>query len=192
MPWKRVPSSASLTLYKSAWSLGTCSGAKAGGFPDAVGGRRVTTLAGWSIGRMGPIFFLRDNPTRRSNINYVLLFDPGTYDELTGNCDHGSISKVLANWLSANPDNRLAILAGSTTRDLKSRNGRYAHRGIQEVYFGDIRGQGIRDQVTVCNYDQMSHRDVWVQFRHLMNQAPITSSCPTAPNGTRPDALWHP
>jgi hypothetical protein len=192
MPWKRVPSPASLTLYRSAWSLGTCSGARAGDFPDEVGGRRVTTLAGWSIGRMGPIFFLRDYPTRRSNINYVLLFDPGTYDELSGDCGHGSISQVLANWLSANPDNRLVILAGETTRDEGSRNGPYAHRGIQEVYFGEIRGRRIRDQVTVCNYDQMGHRDVWVQFRHLVDQAPITTSCPTAPNGTQPNDIWRP
>lgn len=192
-----VPSLATVTMYRQAWdSPATCNGSLVGNFPDVVGNRRITTLSGWSIGRQGPLYFLRDYPNRRANIHYVVLFDPGSYDELTSDCTRSTASQIYQNWLLSDSHNRLVIFSGATTRDVghPSRvNGRtYYDRGIQEVYFTKIRGTATASRVTVCEYNNMSHPDVWINFRAWQNYAPITSSCPTAADGTNANAVWHP
>ena len=199
MPWNKlyVKPLASKTLYKPTWNVTRCSVRDVGKFADLVGGRRVTTLAGWSIGRMGPLYFIRDYPERRRNISYILLFDPGSYHELLGDCDRSNLSTVLANWLGApGSNNRLAILAGKASYDAANPsivNGRrYYHRGIQDVYFRAIRGNAaLSSRVAVCNYNSMSHEDVFINFQFMMNQPRIGTTCPRAPDGSKPTP-WRP
>jgi hypothetical protein len=194
----KVPSLATVTKFKSAWAVGHCSGAKAGDFPDVTNGRRITTLSGWSRGRQGPVYLLRDDARRRAAIHLVVLFDPGSYDELRGDCTANVASRILQNWLLSDARNQLIIFAGKVTRDVGRPTvigGRkFYHRGIQEVYFPRIRGTATSSRVTVCNYDGMSHEDTWINFRDQQNHyPPKLTRCPTAPDGTGPSAApWHP
>ncbi len=93
-------------------------------------------------------------------------------------------------------ENRLAILAGKKTRDVENptvRDGRvYAHRGIQGIYFDRIRGTETANRVRVCNFDQMSHEDVWMKFQDWVNKAPVQYACPVAVGAATADAIWHP
>jgi len=165
------------------WSAGQCSTAWSNRYPDVVGGRRVTTLSGWSLGRLGPIYLLARDQSKASNVNYVLMFDPGTYGELAGGCDAtvGS-SQVLANWLASNASNRLVIMSGALTQ------AQFSH-GIQNVYFPAIRGHAIAQQVLVCNVSNngvgWSHRDVIKGYAWMISQ-PAPSVCPSNFLG------WHP
>jgi hypothetical protein len=198
-----VPSPATLTLDRKQWYRGRdCSaGYAVPNLNGSYGGKLITTLAGWSYGRNGPIMFLAAKPPWWTQVNYILLFDPGSMDEYyTGVCDtkYPQKSALLADWLARDASNRLVVLAGRTTADYEHRvNGR-GHAGIQNRLFQDIRtyprlsGRSIRSQVVVCNYDGMSHKDVWINFRHRMNAAPITrSTCPRA-EGYRRVTSWNP
>lgn len=175
------------------WVSKQCGADQAGNFSDKPN-KRITTLAGWSKGRLGPTYFLWANPERRSAINYILLFDPGTYDNYkNGACDKKyNQSQLLADWLRLNPQNRLAILAGRDTADYQHRINRHGHAGIQNYLFPAIRGEPIAEQVVVCNYDDMEHEDVFRNFAEKMNEPPITlGNCPPALGYTN-IVSWHP
>lgn len=158
------------------------------------------TLAGWSIGRLGPIYALgRASWTQRQQVTYVYMIDPGNTDNLSG-CDSQLVQvgdplkfkrpgQILAEWLRDNTNARLTIMAGSLTAQ-------NAHAGIQNAYFNDIRaiGNGVRSRVYVCNYDNTEHYKMFNEFNAYINRAPITSSCPTSAGGVRPTRAtpWHP
>jgi hypothetical protein len=195
-----ITSLATKTLYSGKWEPSKGNKSMLDDFAAVVSNRRITTLSGWSVGRQGPVYYLREfqskNPGGVAPIHYIVLFDPGAYGELTTDTYRSEISGNFQKWLQSNGSNRLVIFAGATTRDASHPsvvNGKkYYHRGIQEVYFPKIRGTNTASRVTVCNYDAMSHEDVWINFQLQQNFAPITSSCPTAPDGTKANALWHP
>jgi hypothetical protein len=181
--------SETLTLGLNDWTTGNCESARGGNFPDTRNGRRVTTLAGWSLGRLGPTYFLASSFNRAKQISSIILYDPGTYDNYFGNgsCDlHYDQSALYARWLQLSSGNRLLILAGMDTADYDYPKNGYAHAGIQNALFGRIRGTNLAGQVLVCNYDRMCHPDVLRNFSYLMTQGP-QSSCPGNPN-----AQWHP
>jgi len=60
-------------------------------YPFHVGGKIVSTLAGWSLGRVGVLYELEYLSAVRSpmlsNIKYVLMIDPAVYGELAASCD---------------------------------------------------------------------------------------------------------
>ncbi|MGH3721457.1 MAG: hypothetical protein ACRDRI_21935 [Pseudonocardiaceae bacterium] len=178
-----------LTLGLNDWAAGSCSSSKGGNFPDVVGGKRVTTLTGWSLGRLGPTYFLASSFNRAGNINSVILYGPGSYNDYfgAGSCDRNyDQSDLYARWLRLSSGNRLLILAGAVTADYSHKVNGYGHAGIQNALFGKIRGQAVANQVLVCNYDSTSHPDVLRNFSYLMTQGP-QSSCPGKPNWA-----WHP
>ena len=162
----------------------------------------ATVLSGWSIGRLGPVYALaRMSPAQRSTIKHVFVIDPGTYGDLAGGCDNTAVQTsegpltfrrpgwILGEWLSKNPGARLTIMAGNLTAQDR-------HRSIQNIYFNDIRqwGQGVRNRVSVCNYDRTGHTEMFLQFNQFMNSAPVTSSCPSSAAGVKPTLAWpwHP
>lgn len=192
-----APSPADTTLGSEQWRNGSdCNAYRAipggyevpGGFNGTANGERITTLAGWSLGRIGPIMFLDVGIPWRQQIHYILLFDPGSRsDYYTGVCDkqYPTMSNIVANWLIENPQNKLVVLAGDVTADYQHPVNGYGHAGIQNKLFPAIRdtyvgvGRNIRKQVVVCNYPGMNHGDVWIKFRQYMNVPPITlSTCP--------------
>lgn len=182
---------ADLNLPLSSWSSGTCNPAMAGGFSGAP-----TTLAGWSLARLGPIYFLLANPTRAANVHTVILFDPGAtsnfappslWAKLLGvtTCDwRFNINGVLARWLSSNTANRLMILTG---RDSEEKDGsRSTFAGLWSYYLAGIWNQPFADQAQVCDYDNMGHPEVLASFATVVAHPP--TSCPPGPQLT----AWNP
>ncbi|MGW1164750.1 hypothetical protein [Streptomyces sp. NPDC002550] len=152
----------------------------------AFAGRNITRLAGWSLGRLGPIYALRylkdHDPPRARNINYVVLYDPGTPQSDFGKCDEPGTRTVqadqtLAWWLQLSSDNRLIVMAGKLTATNH-------HQSIQQNYFPAVKraGGAVRSRVLVCNYS-LGHAEVWNTYAHVMSQdrLPTTqglNSCP--------------
>jgi hypothetical protein len=173
------------------------------------------TLAGWSLGRLGPIYALaRANSGQRQQITTVYLIDPGSYGELASSCDAAKLQtgqfsfqtggQILASWLRNNPSARLVVMAGDVTADpLHPVNG-HGHAGIQNVYFNDVRAAGTsaRSRTLVCNYSMpgvnahdnasmnRSHRLMYDKTNQFI-QSPNTTSCP-ALSGLNQGASWHP
>jgi hypothetical protein len=164
------------------------------------------TLAGWSWGRAGVIAYLKSaSMSQLDALSYVLLIDPGVYDELN-DCDKTlKAGAALARWLAENPRAHLAIISTSaiTQRD--------DSKGIQEIYFNAIRDRStpkanIRARVLTCNYSlpgktarvfgRSAHQramltgQYWIQ--HEIGTS--TKSCPWLSEGDnvyKPTAGWH-
>lgn len=179
------------SIGRTSWSLGVgmprrasdCISSKAA---NAVhkrhNGRTVTTLAGWSLGRMGPIYAIGRDRQLRRQVNFILIYDPGSLGDMTPSCDPiVGTSKILHSWLSENTGNRLMILAGARTKDSGSGG---SHQGIQRVWLSHLRGEVSR-RVTVCNFDRLGHRETLASYAHLMAEGP-RSTCPPGATG------WHP
>jgi len=141
--------------------------------PDAravsFGGKDINRLAGWSLGRLGPIYalkYLKDhNPAAAQRINYVVLYDPGAPKDF-GSCDYDRTNvqadTTLAWWLGLSGDNRLIIMSGNLTATNR-------HQTIQDAYFPAIKqaGSAIRSRVLVCNY-KLKHEAVFNNYSSLM------------------------
>lgn len=152
--------------------------------------QKITTLGGWSIGRLGPPYYLENSsPQERDAINYILLIDPGSkQDYQKNNCDQRyDQSALYAEWLGEDSNNRLAVLAGELTEDKDNptyfNHHPYAHAGIQTL-FDNIRGTRLAKQVVVCNYPGIDHVTMYKDYRTMLTKSPIadTSNCPAAPN----------
>ena len=134
------------------------------------GGKDINRLAGWSLGRLGPIYALKymkdhGHTAQARRINYVILFDPGSRGAF-GECDYDQktvkASETLAWWLALSDDNRLVILSGNDTASNR-------HETIQEAYFPAIKtaGSSLRKRVLVCNYS-LSHKATYETYSNLM------------------------
>jgi len=175
----------------------------------------VTTLAGWSLGRLGTIYALaRATTAQLKQINYVFMIDPGGYNQMAEGCDArnlqvGSLTyehagQILAHWLTVNSSARLVIMAGDVTADPNYPVNGYAHAGIQSFYFNAIRSAGSSDtaRTLVCNYHvpgtdvnsnsslEHSHHIMYQLTSPYIVQPPLTS-CPAVP-GLQKGASWHP
>jgi hypothetical protein len=157
----------------------------------------IGTLAGWSKGRVGVMSYLDLASDRQlDQLEYVLLIDPGTYDELT--CDRKlEAGWHLAQWLAKNSSAHLVVI--STTEISQKENS----KGIQESYFNAIRKQSttannLRGRVLTCNY-AMSHQAAFATGQYWIAHriGTSTKSCPwlTGSGETyKPQfgAGWHP
>jgi hypothetical protein len=186
---------ADYVVRKDGWSFGDCTTIYGGNYPDVIGNRRVTTLAGWSLGRLGPTYIMQYNFARvAASIDQIILYDPGSYDEYfgDGSCDtHFDQSRVYADWLSVNPNNRLVILAGKVTRDVyhPDAQGHY-YQGIQQALFPRLTGTPLGAQVLVCDYHDLDHPEVLSNFDEVVRWGPWTI-CPQVP-GVTFYGQWHP
>jgi hypothetical protein len=180
---------ATIALSQTQWQRPGCDARQAGRVPRSVAGQPIRTLAGYGIGRLGPLYFLAANPSRRNQIHFILLFDPGSYGDFTREgCEHRiGASRLLAEWLRDSPANRLVIIAGAGTADTADPlRPPELYRGIRQIYFPAIANREIAKQVLVCNLSNngvpWSHRDVRKYF-WLMEDAP---ECP------HEYLRWHP
>lgn len=197
-PWSdpRAPdpvAPADVLIPNTSWSNGSCVPRSGYNVPEVTNSERITTLSGWSLGRLGPVYLLYWNFSRARQVNNIVLFDPGTYGEFFApdSCDRNyDQSGLYKSWLDLNENNRLLILAGKVTKDIDSANGRYAHQGIQQALFPKIRGTAQASQVLVCNYDDLDHPSVLAKFRNVVNEGRRTS-CPTAA-GVTLHGWWNP
>lgn len=163
--------SASVKRYKREWYRSGCSAnVTPGNYGDVIDGRRITTLAGFSSGRLGTLYYLRNSPSRGANVTRIVIFDPGNQSDLSGPCDRNA-SATLADWLRRVPSGKLIILAGKRTAESR-------HKGIQDVYFAPrIRGTSLAQRVIVCNLNGWSHADVIKGYQHFIGSPP--DRCPS-------------
>lgn len=204
--WARAHDPTVATIYGALWwgyPVESIRCARAASTHEALrlarqkGGGHVTNLAGWSLGRLGPIFFLKDaSAAERKAVTYVVLIDPGTKDELT--CDRSvHAGSVLASWLQHSPNAHLIVISGDVSRHDASPDG-HGSRGIQESYFNAIRAthdQSVRNRVLTCNY-AIDHFHAffageWWIAHHINTDKP----CPTLRDKSgrySPRASWHP
>jgi hypothetical protein len=179
-------------LTVSAWATGTCSTGPAASLERVPSS--VNTLSGWSKGRLGPMYFLESaGQSRVANVHYIVLFDPGSFDEMSG-CDGGlrpeSINTLLAEWLHENRNNRLLVLTGHDSEEHQfGRIGRSFYHGLWHYYFAGIWNKHFANQALVCDYNNLGHPDVLKDFYGVVRYPP--SGCPVSPSAPRPVA-WHP
>jgi hypothetical protein len=176
------------TATKDWWAAGDCAASSADYWPASFDGKIITRAGAWSLGRLGITYLFATNPTRASQLDTIILFDPGKLSDYESTCDQRyDQDGLMANWLSGNSSRRLLVLAGEVTRDEDhpDANGRL-HQGIQRYLFPKIREAGRANQVLVCNYDEMSHPDVLHNFSALIATGSVTS-CPGSP-----DDHWQP
>jgi hypothetical protein len=189
------------------WAPGDCDTSEA--LNDVPGS--ATNLAGWSKGRLGPVYALaRANSSQLQRLRTVLMVDPGSYDELSSSCDNRAVAvgyssakqrpgSILARWLKANGSGHLVILAADATADYRHPVNGSAHAGIQNVYFNDLRRAGTDlSRVLVCNYTQQAgtwagrtnHQAAYLASQGLLSRPP-TTTCPSLV-GFAKGAAWHP
>ena len=177
---------ADLNIVYDEWALGGCSPAAAVNIPDGV-----SVLAGWSVGRLGPIYFLDAAGQRVSQVHTIILFDPGNTANFTGSsCDtkvKPSINSLLANWLKSDGSNRLIVLTGKVSED--QHGGRSTFAGLWKYYFAGIWNQPFASRAQVCDYHNLGHQQVLTTFAWMV-QKPVRG-CPEASGAPNPVA-WNP
>jgi hypothetical protein len=169
----------------------------------------VNTLAGWSLGRLGPMYFLHLYPERWSQIHTIILFDPGSYSDMTSSspdagCDSKltgpSINEMLAKWLQQS-GNELLILAGRSSEE------KPYHIAGTEIYWGDPKFQGLWNfyfhnlwhtamsgRAVVCDYDNLRHDLVLNYFYQVVRSTGLgfrPDGCPVSPKAPLP-VRWSP
>lgn len=168
----RLTLTASSRGYDGVWTAsGHCNTSNAASFPSVVDGEPISALAGYSLGRLGPIYFLKQAPSRASEINYILMFDPGNSGDLSG-CDAdpkiGSWN-VLAGWLGQRSTNKLVIMSGPLTSS-------EGHGAIRAYYLRNLSAATLQSQVLVCD-TSVSHDDFMKVYGWMLG-GEVPSSCP--------------
>lgn len=169
------------------WADGNCSDTKVGqNVPPTV-----STLVGWSKGRLAPIYFLVANSGRWGQIHTIVLFDPGDTGDFTGTgtCDSNyHINSLLASWLQSNAENQLLVFTGVASEPNN-------FHGLWKFYFAGIWNQPFAHQAIVCDYKGMQHPDVLRNFAGYVGDLllePMTI-CPPSPDNARyPRTQWNP
>ena len=198
--WSHAADTSVATIYEHAWyenppTASSCAQSAASGHAHDEANAlaaSASTLAGWSLGRLGPILYLKRATTaERGRITYVILIDPGSYDELT--CDRAqSAGSVLASWLRDNAQAHLVVISSSAVSQLDH------SRGIQETYFNAIRSlksKNVNLRVITCNYKFDHYHAFFASQYWIAHRIGTTTSCPTLRDsrGTYPaTASWHP
>jgi hypothetical protein len=191
---------ADLNIPVHQWAVGGCSPTEAANVPSSV-----TTLAGWSVGRLGPIYLLSaGSSSQRANIHRIVLFDPGATADFTtlvpswlqwltgAPCDQKfNINSLLARWLNSNPANHLLVLTGHDSEMHEAGYvGRPTYAGLWKYYFAGIWNQPFAGRAQVCDYNNLGHEEVLTDFASVVNHSP--GGCPAAPNSTNYLTAWNP
>ena len=194
---------ADLNIPYGTWAIGDCAPDNAVNIPSSV-----STLAGWSRGRLGPIYFLAlASPQQQAQIHTIILFDPGdTTNFADGSCDSDyDINALLANWLQSDSANRLLIFTGAVTEEWASSTPssssfigalisgqlkpQETFAGLWQYYLAGIWNQPFAAQALICDYPYMGHDQVLEDVAGFVQDPPDT--CPSAPDGQQPIS-WNP
>lgn len=167
----------------------------------------VHTLAGWSRGRLGPLYFLWvATQAQKDQIHTIVLYDPGStidfaeppwYKEILGDetCDwQYDPATTYYGWLQSHPtQNRLIVITGKDSEMKDKPNDPQSHStyaGLGQYYFSKIRSTPYSEQVTVCDYNYMNHEDTVQDYYGLMDTD--FSGCPAAPDTSHQLTTWSP
>jgi hypothetical protein len=147
--------------HYSDWTIDDCSPYASDDFPSDAG---LHILAGYSLGRLGPVYFLRAAEARWSEIDTIYLIDPGPLDEMSASCDarrdRGRPSEVLQRWLAQGANRRLVILSGQASQ---ADDG----AGIKVFYLYNIyrSTEDVADRVFYClDNTGTAHKDMVKEF----------------------------
>lgn len=155
----------------------------------------VNTLAGWSLSRLGPVYYLATHQGQLSQIHTIILFDPGDLEEMEPpGCDSNSnikpsINALIVKWLYSDPTNELLVLAAQISE-------REGFKGLWHYYFKGVWSQpkSVRARVQVCNYHRLKHDNVIKDFYGIVKLAgrgARPNPCPIASNAPKP-VPWNP
>jgi hypothetical protein len=191
---------ADLNIVKDEWAPGGCDPTEGANIPTGV-----NTLAGWSLGRLGPVYFLAAaSGTQRAEVHRIVLFDPGSTLSFTTRvpsflqfiwpapCDTKfNINSLLADWLSSNSANHLLVLTGLDSEEHEDGTvGRSKYAGLWKYYFAGIWNQPFASRAQICDYNDLDHEHVLSDFAWVVNHPP--STCPPAPSSQHPLTPWNP
>lgn len=171
---------ADLNIPYAAWTGPNCTDSEAADIPAGV-----STLAGWSVGRLGPIYFLAGaSAAQIAAVHRIILFDPGNSGDFSG-CDvHYNINSLFADWIASNPANRLMVFTGERSEQKSGQRSTFA--GLWKQYFAGIWNRSFAWQAQVCDYDGLGHADVIKHFWTFVQNP--NDACPSGPSLT----AWNP
>lgn len=186
---------ADLNVPVADWAAGNCQAHQA---DDAANGKSYESLASWSKGRLGAIYYLMAaSSAQTAAVDRVVLFDPGSLSDMEGSwwkeileptCDHRlPINSTLASWLKSDGGNRLIVFTGRDSQMKPCATCEPTYAGLWKHYFADIWNQPFADQSVICNYDDMDHAKVLREFSSYARSQSF--ECPDGPGRTSP---WHP
>jgi hypothetical protein len=155
---------------------GDCLPTYGSNFPDGM-----TTLVGWSLGRIGPLYFIEDPGSHANEINTIYLFDPGVEDEFRDNCDTRNgrnPGALLAGWLAVDSSRTVVFVtgAGSNVDGLA---------GLRKYYLAGITGTPLAHQTLLCT-SNVAHDESKFLPAFLKQVIPHPQSCP---DGSEKQAL---
>lgn len=170
--------------FDGVWTAGPCDPTAAASVPRVAREQAITQLAGYSLGRLGPIYFLKKATDRWADIDYILLLDPGGVDDLSGSCDSNQDIApwhLLDDWLASRSTNRLVIMSGKLTSSAE-------HSAIRAFYLREMSDVMLKQQVLVCDAD-LNHDDFmkdpdgygWMVGGHAPHSCPAGSKSYTVP-----------
>jgi len=174
--WEYVEHNQPLGITYSDWAEGGCSPDAAATHPSD---RNLHVLVGYSIGRLGPLYFLR-HESRWNEVDTIWLLDPGAKGDIESSCD-GELAKTrrpgqdLAKWLAGGTNRRLVVVsARATNSDDRA--------GLQQYYLNDIAQMtpDVANRALLCIDTSTGHRDVPGVYMPLIHGA---ISCPARANG---------
>ncbi|HET7417167.1 MAG TPA: hypothetical protein VFJ61_06055 [Solirubrobacterales bacterium] len=188
-----VDDGATLDLEWNSWRGGCSAPRRAyAAALEAAKSRPVTTVSGWSGGRLGILSFLANATLDQlRQVGYVLLIDPEKFANMACDREAGG-GDPYVRWLHVNPSAHLVVISGEVTQESSGRS-----RGIQESYFNDLRRApypGLRSRVLVCNYP-INHQQAFWSAKYWIQHQIDTQHCPTLlVDGHRQAATfgWHP
>lgn len=170
--WEYVDNNRPLGITYSDWAEGGCSPDAAATHPSD---RNLHVLVGYSLGRLGPIYFLRHR-SRWSEIDTIWLLDPGPKSRMDSpGCD-GQLAPTrrpgedLAEWLAGGSNRRLIVIAARSTNG----DGR---AGLEQYYLNDIRQMpsDVASRAFLCIDPSTEHDAVPGVY---MPMVAGTTSCP--------------
>jgi hypothetical protein len=192
---------ADLNLTIDKWSAGDCAPELAAKVPAGV-----DTLAGWSVGRLGPVYFLeKATDEQKNDLRTIILFDPGASSDMDkpsfakqlagkNTCDwRYDINGLLSDWLSSNKENRLFVMTGRDSEmktDPGNPGSHSTFQGLWKHYFAGLWNKDFADRAKVCDYNNMDHATVLDSFSEMIDNPP--ENCPISPNSNHPLTQWHP
>jgi hypothetical protein len=174
--WEYVDNNRPLGINYSDWTKGDCSPDVAATHPSD---RNLHVLVGYSIGRLGPIYFLLDS-SRWDEVDTIWLLDPGTKAEMDppDGCDAKlgrRPGELLAEWLAGASNRKLIVVSAASTNP----GGR---AGLLEYYLQDIMNMPpeVANRARLCIDGSTGHKAVPGVYMPLIHG---TTDCPAPANG---------